>query len=138
MGDTFRVFPLLVRWVGFKVAALDVKHGKRHSGETSYSLGRLLRLALTGVLAFSDKPLRNIVGLGFLASGGGFAYAAWILFRKLAWGIDVPGWASVIVSLWLLAGLQMIVIGIVGLYVGRTFEAGLKRPIYILRETKNL
>ena len=138
MGDQSRFFPLMVRWVGFRVASIEVKHQQRHSGKSSYSWSRLFSLALNAALSFSSRPLKTIVAAGFCVSGIAFAYACWVFLRALLFGIAVPGWSSVIISIWFLSGTQMVVAGIVGIYVGKIFEATKMRPAYLVSQTLNL
>ena len=117
MPESIRYFPTMVRWVGFQSATLDVKHAARPEGKTSYNLRSLLNLALDICLAYSDKPLRLVVGTGFAISLVGFVFAAVTVVQALRGEILVLGYASLIVSLWLLSGLMIFIIGVVGLYV---------------------
>jgi glycosyltransferase involved in cell wall biosynthesis len=134
MGDRTRFFPVMVRWVGFKLGTLEVAHGPRYAGGSSYSLRRLLKLGANVVLTFSNKPLRIIVNLGFAVSGLAAAYALYVLALAYARDITVPGWTSVIISMWFLSGIQMITGGIVGIYIGKIFDATKERPGYIVGE----
>ncbi len=138
MGDQTRFFPAMVQWVGFSSTAIDIKHGDRTVGVSSYSWSRLFHLASNVVLSFSNKPLRIIIGLGFVVSLGAILYALTIFWRAIFGGIDVPGWSSVIISVWLLSGVHMIVIGIVGVYVGKIFDTAKKRQIYIIKDAINI
>jgi glycosyltransferase involved in cell wall biosynthesis len=138
MGDDSRFFPLMVRWVGFRVASIEVNHQERHSGRTSYSWARLLSLALNAALSFSSKPLKVIVSAGFCISALAFAYACRIFFMAAVFGIPVLGWSSVIISIWFLSGVQMIVVGLVGIYVGKIFEASKRRPLYLVSQSLNV
>jgi|SRR5665213_120917 len=138
MGDKIRFFPVMVQWVGFKTASIEIRHGERYAGETSYSWAKLFRLAAHVAMSFSNKPLILIVNTGFAISSVAMLYALVIVIKALTGGIIVPGWSSVIISLWFLGGAQMIVVGIVGLYVGKTFEATKARPLFLVRETRNL
>lgn len=134
MPESIRYFPTMVRWVGFRSATVDVDHAGRHEGETSYNLRRLMNLALDICLAYSDKPLRIVVGMGFVVSLIGFAFAAYTAVLALEGKIAVLGYASLIVSLWILAGLIICIIGVVGLYVGKAFEGIKGRPAFIVAE----
>lgn len=134
MRESIRFFPAMVRWVGFRRATLPVTHGQREIGESSYDFARLLRLALDVILAYSDKPLRLTIRLGFSVSLVGLVYALYNLIDFLRGGIIVPGYASLIISLWVLSGLIIMVLGVVGLYVGKTFEGVKSRPIYVVEE----
>jgi glycosyltransferase involved in cell wall biosynthesis len=132
MPESIRYFPTMVRWVGFQSATLDVEHAARPEGKTSYNLKRLLNLALDICLAYSDKPLRLVVGTGFAISLVGFVFAAVTIVQALRGEILVLGYASLIVSLWLLSGLMIFIIGVVGLYVGKCFEGVKRRPPFII------
>jgi glycosyltransferase involved in cell wall biosynthesis len=134
MPETIRYFPTMVRWVGFRSATVDVEHAGRDAGETSYNLRKLVNLALDICLAYSDKPLRIVVGMGFVVSLIGFAFAAFTAVLALEGKIAVLGYASLIVSLWILAGLIIFIVGVVGLYVGKAFEGIKGRPAFIVAE----
>lgn len=134
MPESIRYFPTMVRWVGFKSATVNVEHAARPEGKTSYNLKRLLNLALDICLAYSDKPLRLVVGTGFVISLVGFVFAAVTVVQALRGEILVLGYASLIVSLWLLSGLMIFIIGVVGLYVGKCFEGVKRRPQFIISQ----
>jgi glycosyltransferase involved in cell wall biosynthesis len=134
MPESIRYFPTMVRWVGFRSATLDVAHSARPDGKTSYNLRRLVNLALDICLAYSDKPLRLVVGTGFMISLVGFVFAAVTVVQALRGEILVLGYASLIVSLWLLSGLMIFIIGVVGLYVGKCFEGVKRRPPFIISQ----
>lgn len=138
MKDKIRYFPAMVRWVGFKLTAVEVNHQARLVGETSYNIGKLLRMALDIILAFSDKPLRLTVKFGFLISSLAF-FAAIIQFvRYLHGDISVAGFASIIISVWFLGGIMILILGIIGLYIGKTFDRVKDRPVYIIQQTIGL
>ncbi|MCC2547676.1 glycosyltransferase family 2 protein [Hymenobacter sp. BT175] len=136
LREPVRAFPLQVRWLGFRQGALDVQHAARPYGKSSYRFGQLLRLAFVVVLAFSDKPLRLLVklGTGIVAGallGGAVALASWL------WSDNAGNsfWlVALLLSVWLLGGLLLAGMGLVGLYVSRTFEAAKSRPLYVVRE----
>lgn len=134
MHETIRYFPTMVRWVGFRTTTVDVAHSEREQGKSSYSLRKLLNLALDICLAYSDKPLRIVVGTGFVVSFVGFAFAAYTALLALEGKIAVLGYASLIVSLWILSGLIIFIVGVVGLYVGKAFEGIKGRPPFIVSE----
>jgi polyisoprenyl-phosphate glycosyltransferase len=137
MPETIRYFPTMVRWVGFKAASVPVAHAARPRGGSSYSLGKLLNLALDICLAYSDKPLRLVIGTGFAVSIIGFLFALFTLVQALRGDIAVLGYASLIVSIWTLSGLIIFIIGVVGLYVGKSFEGVKRRPPFIIAESTN-
>jgi glycosyltransferase involved in cell wall biosynthesis len=137
MPETIRYFPTMVRWVGFRTATIDVVHAGREVGATSYNLHKLLNLALDICLAYSDKPLRMVVGTGFVVSLVGFLFAGYMLLRAWRGDIEVLGYASLIVSIWVLSGLIILIVGVVGLYVGKAFEGIKRRPAFIIDEIVN-
>jgi glycosyltransferase involved in cell wall biosynthesis len=136
MPESIRYFPTMVRWVGFRTESLDVEHAARPEGKTSYNLRRLFNLALDICLAYSDKPLRMAVGTGFVVSLIGFVFAGFTVVQALRGEIQVLGYASLIVSLWVLAGLMIFIMGVVGLYVGKCFEGVKRRPTFIICEER--
>jgi glycosyltransferase involved in cell wall biosynthesis len=138
MGDQVRFFPLMVQWVGFRTASLDVRHAGRAEGRSAYTWLKLFRLAAGVALTFSNKPLLILMNAGFMVSGVAACYACYVVVRALGGGIAVQGWSSVIISVWFLGGVQMIVAGIVGIYVGKIFDAAKNRPLFVVRETRNL
>ncbi len=135
MGDEIRYFPVMIRWVGFNSCAVNIKHAERIDGESSYSWSSLLNLATDIMLSFSDKPLKIAVKMGFSISFVSFLISLYILLKVLLFDISVPGWASTVMSLWFLGGLIIMVLGIVGIYVGKTFDQTKQRPLYIIKET---
>ncbi|MEM7101931.1 MAG: glycosyltransferase family 2 protein [Bacteroidota bacterium] len=138
MGDYIRYFPTMSQWVGFKKAYMEVDHGKRDHGSSSYTFGKLLDLALNNIIAFSDKPLRLTVKLGFFISLISGIIGLTYLIQYFIGGFDVEGWASLIISLWFLAGIIIFILGIVGIYIGKTFEKVKERPIFIIQEKLNI
>jgi glycosyltransferase involved in cell wall biosynthesis len=135
MREGLRLFPALIEWMGFPAAAVDVVHEERADGRSAYSYRKLLRLALDAIVAYSDKPLRLSVKLGFGLSVLSFACGAVLIYKRLAHGIAVQGWTSLIVSVFFLGGVIIFLIGILGIYLIRTFDEAKKRPLYIIRET---
>ncbi|OGX82066.1 glycosyltransferase family 2 protein [Hymenobacter glacialis] len=138
MRESIRYFPTMVRWVGFRTSDLNVAHAERPEGSSSYNLRRLLNLALDIILAYSDKPLRLTIKLGLCISATALVFVIITLIRYLLGYIWEPGYTSIIISIWFFAGLSLSVLGIVGLYVGKTFEQVKNRPIYLVDELVNL
>lgn len=134
MGDYVRFFPTMVQWVGFHRSEIDVKHGDRAEGKSTYSLGSLLTLALNVILTFSDKPLRLTVGFGLLVSGLAFVYAGVNVVWYFTGVISVLGFTSLIVSIWMFAGIIITVLGVLGLYIGKIFDQTKQRPVFIVDE----
>jgi dolichol-phosphate mannosyltransferase len=135
MRENLRYFPVLVRWTGFKTAEIDIEHAKRLNGKTSYSFSKLFNLAFNIVIEFSDKPLRVAVKLGLFISLLSVIYALIVLVRVIIGNVTVEGWSSLIISVWFLSGLIIFIMGITGIYIGKTFDEVKKRPIYIVSET---
>src|SRR5690606_9650918 len=128
----------MVQWVGFERNRMPVEHAARSHGPSSYSLGKLLQLALDIMLATSDKPLRLTVQFGLIVALSGVGMSCWTLFQWFTDRLEVLGYATIIISLWLLAGAILITLGMVGLYVGKVFEGVKNRPIYIIGKTQNI
>lgn len=137
MRESIRYFPTMVKWVGFRSVSIPVVHAERDSGATTYNLNKLLNLALDIILAFSDKPIRLAVKAGFIISLVSFIFAIFNVVKALIGGFDVIGYGSLIASIWFLSGLLMFLLGIVGLYIGKTFEGVKKRPLYIISQSVN-
>lgn len=138
MGDQSRFFPVMVRWTGFKSTSIPVRHDARSDGKSSYTLRKLARLALEIVLSHSDKPLRLVAALGIFVSLIALGMTGFSVLRYLRGDVTVAGYTSVIASMWLLAGITLFCMGVIGLYVGRVFESVKQRPLYIVRERINL
>lgn len=132
MRESFRYFPAMVHWLGFRQSTFDVAHGKSASKHSNYVFRSKFHLGLNTLLAFSDKPLRLTVKLGFLIASIGFIFAIVTSIRYFSGSIVVPGYASLIVSIWILAGLILMTMGMVGLYVGKIFEGVKNRPLYVV------
>lgn len=137
MSESIRYFPTMVRWVGFKSTKLDVIHAARPEGKTSYNLKRLLNLSLDICLANSEKPIRLTIKLGLLVAFTGFIYAAYTVIRALMGEIPILGYASILVSVWVLSGLMICIMGVIGLYVGKSFEGIKNRPLYLIDEVED-
>lgn len=134
MRESIRYFPTMVKWVGFKQTTMDVVHAGREEGNSNYNFKRLFNLALDIMLAYSDKPIRLVVKVGMLVALSGFVFAIYNLYKYLSGEIIVAGYASLIISIWVLTGILLVTLGMVGLYVGKTFEGVKNRPIYIIEK----
>lgn len=128
-----RYFSVMVRWVGFRTAIVPVEHSLRRGGKTGYSFRKLFSLAVDIILAYSDKPLRVIVKFGILVTLISGAYMAIVLWRAAF--VDAVGALDILVaSLWLIFGLLSSMLGIIALYLGKTFDEVKRNPIYIVQE----
>jgi len=137
MRESIRYFPTMVKWVGFKSTKVNVEHDDRGEGESSYNLKRLINLALDIILAYSDKPIRLLIKTGLFISVISVLVALIYFIKWLKGDVLVLGYTSLIISLWLLSGIILSTLGIIGLYVGKTFEGVKKRPIYIINKIIN-
>lgn len=132
-----RSYAFFLRWMGFHVGYVEVEHHARPSGESSYTLRKLLRLAFELMVSQSDKPLRVSVVFGFITASLAFAAGVINIVRYFFWATPVEGWTSVIVSLYFIGGILLMALGVLGLYVGKIFEEAKGRPLYVVKDTIN-
>ena len=137
MGDAIRNFPSMVRWVGFKQGYLPVKHAQRAEGTSGYNFFKLIRLAENTIINFSNKPLLLVLRLGFVVVILSILIALFYLISYLLGFIQVSGFTTLIISVWLIGGLLMSVIGVVGLYISKIFDRVKGRPVFIIGEELN-
>lgn len=137
MRESIRYFPTMVQWVGFNTAKVDVEHKERSEGTSGYNFKRLVNLALDIILAYSDKPIRLMVKTGLFISLISVLVAVIYFLKWLKGDVVVLGYTSLIISIWLLSGMILSTLGIIGLYVGKTFEGVKNRPIYIIEKKTN-
>jgi dolichol-phosphate mannosyltransferase len=138
MKDHIRYFPTMSQWVGFRKAFLEVKHSKRETGKSSYSFNKLFHLAFNNIIAFSDKPLRLTIKFGLIISLGSLLFGFYYMIKYFKGEIAIMGFTSLILSIWFLSGVLIFILGIVGMYIGKTFEKVKGRPTYIVKEKINL
>ena len=137
MNDYNRYYPMMIQWVGFNKAKVDIKHAERDIGGSSYSFKKRISLALDAILAFSDKPLRLTLKFGVLVSILSILVAAILVWVHFTGERNVPGWTSLAVLLSFFSGIIISILGMVGLYVGKTFESVKRRPTYIIDTMEN-
>ena len=125
-------------WVGLNQVGLVYERDSRHAGRPKYTFNRLLYLALDGLVSFSYIPLRVITFLGFGVSLMSILLAIFYTIKKLTTGLSPPGFATLVVSIFFLAGVQLVTIGVIGEYVGRIFEEVKRRPLYVVRSVRGL
>jgi glycosyltransferase involved in cell wall biosynthesis len=135
MREQLRFLGGLVQWMGFPTASIEVEHAGRFEGKSTYTFSKLWRLATEAIIAHSDKPLRLAVRFGFLMATASFFYGFYIIWRSFMYGSPIAGWSSLIVSLYFLAGIIIAILGILGIYIGKTFDEAKRRPLYIVRKT---
>ncbi len=123
----------LFAWVGFNTATVEYAREQRRAGSTKYSWSALLNLSLEGLTSFSIEPLRLCAYAGALTAAIALFYAGFILMRTMIEGVDVPGYASLLIAILFLGSLQLIGIGLLGEYVGRIYIEAKQRPMYLIR-----
>jgi glycosyltransferase involved in cell wall biosynthesis len=124
----------LYAWVGFPSVAVGYEPLPRQDGQSRFGLRGAFALALTGMLAFSTVPLRLMAFVGLLLAVSALGYGLWVVADYLLWGIDVPGYATIVVSLMFFSGLQLLSLGVMAEYVGRIYDEVKRRPVYILKQ----
>jgi polyisoprenyl-phosphate glycosyltransferase len=134
MRESHRYLRGMVSWLGFRQAALPYERHPRFAGETKYPLAKMIRFATDGILSFSAKPLKIAIWLGSLLSLGGFAYLIWVFIQKVFFDATIEGWASLMGVLILGSGMNLLLLGVVGQYVGRIYDEVKQRPLYAIRE----
>ncbi|NJM40547.1 MAG: glycosyltransferase family 2 protein [Anaerolineae bacterium] len=132
LRERHRLFTGLTAWLGFKQTTVEVIHGERHAGETKYTLGKMLKLALDSITSFSAKPLYYVMYLGLAISAIAVLFALYTVVRYFFIGYATLGYASVMTAVTFLGGLILMVLGVIGQYVGRIFEEQKGRPLYVL------
>lgn len=138
MGDYRRYYPLMNQWVGFKSTKLEVNHDERTDGkESSYTMRKRIELAVTTAVSFSTKSLRLIVYFGIMITLLAIVLAVFLVVKTIVTGIDVSGWVTLFVSMWFIAGIMIMVMGIIAVYIGNIFDEVKKRPSYIIDEKLN-
>ncbi len=137
MGEYHRFSKGIFAWVGYETCYIPYTACKRSAGTSKWSFGKLMNYAIEGIIGFSTRPLRYSVYMGSFTALAAVLYSIWVVLEKLIWGIDIPGYATIIVLILLLGSMQLFCIGIIGEYVGRTFEQSKSRPIYIAKQVLN-
>jgi len=122
----------LILWSGFKQSLITYKKGTRHKGISKWTTGKKIKLFIDTFVSFSYFPLRMISVLGTLFAFIGFLYASFIIFNRMFFSVPVEGWASLIVVLLVVSGVQLIMLGIIGEYLWRNFDSSRKRPAFII------
>ena len=132
-----RGYTMFIKWLGFRQAAIELVGDERFSGSSSYSLSKKLNMAFELITAQSNKPLQLSIRIGFVISLIAFAYLIYTVLRQLLFNDGAAGWTSLIASIYLMGGIILAAIGIVGLYVGNIFTEVKNRPLYVIEEDIN-
>lgn len=137
MREQNRAYTLFLKWIGFRQVAIDIESEARYAGESSYNFKRKINMAIQFITAQSNKPLLLSIRLGFGIAILSFLFIIWQVIKYFGTG-DVPsGWTSMIVSLYLLGGVILIFLGVLGIYIGYVFNEVKQRPLYIIRSIIN-
>ena len=134
LPERIRFMKGLYAWVGFKQAIVTYERPPRALGSTKWNVRKLWNFALDGITGFSTLPLRIWSGFGFAFAFFGFLYALYTIIRTLIFGVDVPGYPSLMVAILVIGGMILISLGIIGEYLGRIYEEAKERPLYIIRD----
>jgi len=133
-GERDRFTRGLVSWMGFRQTVVNYECAPRFAGKSKYSFRRMLNFAVDGITSFSAKPLRIASFMGLLVFFIGFAYAMYAIIQHLT-GNTIPGWTSLLVTILLLGGIQLLSLGIIGEYLARIFNESKSRPLYFIKDT---
>jgi glycosyltransferase involved in cell wall biosynthesis len=136
MPERARFMKGLYAWVGFRHTGVAFDPEPRHDGRSAFRLGCLFRFAVDGLVSFSTAPLTACGYLGAMIAFPAVLLGFYFAFRTLILGVDIPGYASIIVAVMVLGGVQLLSLGVIGAYIGRLYEEAKQRPLYIVRQTE--
>jgi len=136
-NENFLFIRGLIPWLGFRQTSIPFTPNNRNAGETKYSFLKMARFALNGITSFSIKPLYISIGLGAVIAALAFVYGLYALYIYLFTNDALPGWTSITASVLFIGGIQLMVLGIIGIYLGKLFIENKRRPVYVVAE-KNL
>ena len=132
-----RGYTMFIKWLGFRQTAIELVGDERFSGSSSYSFSKKMNMAFELITAQSNKPLQLSIRIGFVISLIAFAFLTYTVLRQLLFNDGAAGWTSLIASIYLMGGIILAAIGIVGLYVGSIFTEVKNRPLYVIEEDVN-
>ena len=138
MREQHRFIRGMVPWLGFKSAPFHFQRKERYAGDTKYPLKKMILFAMNGILSFSNKPLRAGAILGSITVGLGCLGGLLMLYLKFFTATNVPGITATILTVIIMGGIQIIMLGIIGEYIGKIFEEVKGRPLYVVEETRNI
>jgi polyisoprenyl-phosphate glycosyltransferase len=137
MRESNRFVRGMFSWIGLNQTGVVYTRQERFAGETKYPLSKMLRFATTGVISFSAAPLRAALNLGFFVSMVAFALGIWSIVVKFTGFYEVPGWTSIVVVTTFIGGIQLIVLGVIGEYIGDIHAEVKRRPLYVVSAIEN-
>lgn len=135
MRERTRFLRGIISWIGFRSTGVPYKEAPRHSGDVKYNLRVMFRFAIDAICSFSITPLYIGVFVGVVFALLGFMYWIYVIYIYFFEGINVPGWSSIISLLGILGGIQLIIMGLIGVYIGKIFEEVKQRPLYVVRRS---
>ncbi|AMJ62706.1 hypothetical protein AXW83_22545 [Bosea sp. PAMC 26642] len=135
--EELKYFPAIIQWVGFARTDLNVSHGQRHEGKSSYNYHSLINLAMSVIVGFSDRPLKLVMSAGLTVAFLSLVVSFAVVLLHFVGAVRVEGWTSIILSLWFIAGCLAFALGLTGLYVGRILVEAKGRPNFIVDQTMN-
>jgi dolichol-phosphate mannosyltransferase len=137
MGEHNRFIRGMVAWLGYKQTPIEYVRDERYAGETKYPLRKMLKLAFDGIMSFSVKPIKMVTNLGALTLLFSLGIIIYVLVSKFTGNAVSEGWASTMIVITMLSGVQLLSIGVVGGYISRIYEESRNRPIYLVSEKIN-
>jgi glycosyltransferase involved in cell wall biosynthesis len=137
MRESNRFVRGMFSWIGLRQTGVLYRRHERFAGETKYPLRKMLRFAATGVISFSAAPLRAALNLGFIVSALSFLIGIWSIVVKAGGFYNVPGWTSILVVMSFIGGIQLIVLGVIGEYIGDIHAEVKRRPLYVVAALEN-
>lgn len=137
MREQNRAYTIFIRWLGFQQIAIDLKADERYEGDSSYNFRRKMKMALEIITSQSNKPLFLAVESGFTIALFAMFYIVFLVLKLLITGNVQPGWTTIVASIYLMGGILLCAIGVVGIYVGNIFNETKKRPLYVITECLN-
>lgn len=123
----------MMQWIGYKQATINYKAEKRFAGTSKYTFSKMLNLALAGITSFSVKPLYTAIYIGFAFAGMAFLYLPYVVYSLIT-GTAIHGWSSVLITIAFFGGLNLIIMGVLGIYIGKILIQNKQRPLYIVQE----
>lgn len=138
MNELSRSFPSLIQYLGFKVSSINITHNERFEGNSTYTFRKLFKLTTDVILSNSNKPLIISINIGFIIAFCSFFIAFYNIFAFYVGLNSIRGFTSTIFSIWFVGGLNLIMLGIVGIYIGKIFDQVKQRQLYIVSETVNI
>lgn len=138
MRENTRSHALLIYWLGFDVAYVDIDHSRRYLGKSAYNFRKSLSLAVDFAISQSNKPLKLFVKIGVAISAVAFFYGSYLIVNFYMNGVSLQGWTSIMVTMYFIGGLLLASLGILGIYIGKIFDEVKGRPIYAIKEKINI